>query len=351
MKNENVCKICGFEGKSRQSVIAHVRHNHGVVSVEYQYNYEKLHRKCPTCHKNLTLEEVKDRFRPGIKLIHCSKKCSFLAKAENKEFYQVKYGLSEEEAQTKVTAEVKRRIPYTPAMKEYWIKKGFSKKEAKQQVKAAQTKTSLEAFIYKYGKEEGNFRYERHCKNISLRYSGKGNPRYGVKLSENLKEKISKQVKALSLVEAHRQNVFEGYLNADLTKFGTSPLEYDVLNRLEDLDILCEHQFPLFIDSDFVKENSEYSNKIVYVYDLKVINKPIIIEVYGWYIHADPLRFKSEEVLSYKGGSFLAKDKWKRDALKNHYAKTKGYAVHIVWEHDDLQDQLTNIKESINANC
>jgi G:T-mismatch repair DNA endonuclease (very short patch repair protein) len=81
-----------------------------------------------------------------------------------------------------------------------------------------------------------------------------------------------------------------------------------------------------FIGRDRVDE-VDYTNKIV-------------IEFFGSFWHADPRRYKPDELMfsAKKRGDILAKDIWERDQERLDRIKDSGYEVIIVWEDDFLDD-------------
>lgn len=65
--------------------------------------------------------------------------------------------------------------------------------------------------------------------------------------------------------------------------------------------------------------------------------RKIVIEINGDYIHANPKRFKAEDIIRIPGEAYTAQEKWKRDQCKLEYLRNKGYRVYVVWESDVLE--------------
>ena len=150
-----ICKICDTECKSRSALTAHLRHTHSVPSYIYQYKYEGTFNKCETCHIELSLEHVKSLWRPGVKIMHCSDKCSKLGKTRPPKFYVLNEGISLKEAEKRAfSVKSKNTKGKTPFSLKYWLDKGFSSNDAKVKLAEVQNRTSLESFIVRYGKME-----------------------------------------------------------------------------------------------------------------------------------------------------------------------------------------------------
>jgi hypothetical protein len=270
--------------------------------------------------------------------------CGAHAKAKSVEYFMLFYKLTEQKA-------LKRHKKYHRSFKNsnlpstlgYWLNKGHSEEDAKKLISTSQNRTSLEAFVRRYGKLEGKRKYSEFCLKKSIQYSNQGNPRYGASLSNELKGTISKATKKAMQSSEVKENYIKRFLgNSDVLL--SSKVEVAFGKMLKQLGIDLVEQFPITVDEKHVWSN-KLSNKIAYVFDFKVKGRKVLIEVQGDYIHANPKIFTSDMVINYFGGSFKAKDKWIKDALKKNYAKSKGYKVFIVWESDDLQSKAEQISD------
>lgn len=339
------CVICKNSFKNNQSLIKHVAQTHSCNTVQYKFYFTKEFSKCGVCEKDLTFEFVTKSFRPGKKKIFCSDVCSKAAKNRNVSFFKLKFGMSDEMAEKEFLKVYKRRNLIGPNRIKYWLNKGYSEEESKELVSSHNKNIagiSLFNFKQRYGDEIGHKKYVEFCLNRSKKYSGEGNPRFGVILDESLKNLISEKVLEFQETEIGRNKIFEKYLKSDLN-VNSSELEFVVKKELESLGIMCTGQYPLLVDKDFsVKDLC--INKIVYLYDLKIIGYNVLIEVYGSYIHANPKLYNENSILSYKGGSFRASDRWKKDRYKEDYAKLKGFNLFIYWDTDDLKSFCFELK-------
>ncbi|MFW6246854.1 MAG: DUF7487 domain-containing protein [bacterium] len=116
--------------------------------------------------------------------------------------------------------------------------------------------------------------------------------------------------------------------------YRVSKLENIIANLLNELSIPYETQF-------FIKEK----NKGWKLYDFKIKNTNIIIEVNGDYWHANPKIYKQSDVIKYVYGDKTVEDIWNKDKKKQYLAESKGYVVRYIWEHDIKN---LNKKELIN---
>jgi hypothetical protein len=260
--------------------------------------------------------------------------CGSHAKAKSVEYFMLFYGISEKLAGKKHKKYHKLiKADNLPSTLGYWINNGYSKAEAKLKVSESQAKTSLDAFIKKYGKIEGKKKYAELCLRKSIQYSNEGNPRFGVALSRELKGKISKATRESLQSSDVKENFIKRFLKPNALASSDVELKFGKILRKFGLSI--QEQFPLAVTEEHVWSN-KLSNKIAYVYDYKVVGRKVLIEVHGDYIHANPKMFTADMKINYFGGSFKAADKWVKDSLKSEYAKSNGYKLFVVWESDDL---------------
>lgn len=71
-------------------------------------------------------------------------------------------------------------------------------------------------------------------------------------------------------------------------------------------------------------------------YDIADPSSKLIIEYYGDYWHANPKKYKPDDVIKQTG--MTAKQIWERDQLKNLTAMKRGFTVEIVWESEWIND-------------
>lgn len=61
-----------------------------------------------------------------------------------------------------------------------------------------------------------------------------------------------------------------------------------------------------------------------------------IIEFFGDHPHANPKKYKPDDVIRLRGQSYIASQKWQRDQARKEDLEAMGYRVIVIWESDDL---------------
>lgn len=98
-----------------------------------------------------------------------------------------------------------------------------------------------------------------------------------------------------------------------------SKLEIKLIEVLEELEISYKRHHLL--------ENKEY--------DILINDTNILIEIHGDYWHANPIKYKENDIIKYPGkGEVLVQDIWKKDIFKNELAKSYGFNIIYIWEYD-----------------
>jgi len=68
------------------------------------------------------------------------------------------------------------------------------------------------------------------------------------------------------------------------------------------------------------------------IYDIKISNSDIIIEINGDFWHGNPKIYKENDIINHPFKSAIAKDLWEKDRKKKIIAENKGYKVIYIWE-------------------
>ena len=116
-----------------------------------------------------------------------------------------------------------------------------------------------------------------------------------------------------------------------LSKNGTrmkNGLNNKVANILKEMNIEFETEYPI--------ENR--------IYDFKIKDKNILIEVNGSYWHCDPRLYK-EDYINKKIG-YSAKEVWEYDYLKTQLAQKYGHKIITVWELD-INRSIDSVKKEV----
>ena len=166
-------------------------------------------------------------------------------------------------------------------------------------------------------------------------YKKENHPRWGIKLDDITKQKISKGNKGKSkgktweerygIQEANkrRKNTANrmAETNSKLLKKRTSKLEKQFLFELEQKGYISNKQISKYT-VDYVNESTKH-----------------IIEINGDYWHCNPKLFKSDYYNSSIG--MTAFEKWKYDEERKKYLENLGYSVTILWESDLKSNKST----------
>lgn len=170
---------------------------------------------------------------------------------------------------------------------------------------------------------KSNKKYYSNHRHPNLDRVGEKNPMFGKpgtmlgkKLSEETKIKISKKSKKLWENKEYREYILKNTLFSYKNKNTKIELKIE--------EILKEY----LIDY----EKQKYIDKFIYDFYLKKLNT--LIEVNGDYWHANPNKYKKDDVLIYPNGNFKASDIWSRDENKINFAIKNNYKIITIWEYD-----------------
>lgn len=260
--------------------------------------------------------------------------------------------------------------------KDYWIKLGYSSKEAKELVSSIQQTCSLKSFIEKYGEEEGTNRYlkknETHSHNISL--SGFIEKYGDFEGRKKFKEYcFNKGRTKKQLIEQHgedyaiaicnsRAHTLKNYIKwygeeNGLIKFsrrynnlpyGSSKQADEFFEKLYNICLvhgLEEKDIYFSKTSEWFLRNGEK----LFWYDFTIPKLKIIIEFNGEHIH--PNQNWDEEIKkswkhAYTKQSFEEVQLY--DTCKLKTAKDKGFDVYVIWSKSNLDEEIIKMEERIN---
>jgi len=324
----DTCKICNTRFLNRRSMIAHISKKHKIPTIDYQYFHEG-YNSCSVCHKPMTIEEVKVRFRYGklIKDQTCSEECSFDAKLRNENYFMKYYNITNEEARSLFLKKYENRASL-PNQIEYWTRKGYSEEDAKKQVSLSQNRTSMESFISRYGETEGLIKYNDFCKNRSNQYSGDNNPRFGTNLTHDQKLKISDGVKNsltnLTIIE----NIVESRNNSNNIQHSAivGIREIDIWKILNEMKIQYSSQFHVIVPLIF---KSKIDRNYI-VYDILLPEYNCVIELNEGY-HTN----LKQRII---------------DNIRSDIAINLGYKYIEIWltDENDIKTQIFNVISKLN---
>ena len=193
---------------------------------------------------------------------------------------------------------------FSPRCAEYWIARGYSELEAVSAVKKNQTTFSKDKCISKHGKVEGQRIWEERQE----------------KWLDTLNNKSDEDIAIMNM-----KKITKG--------FNSSIAENNLFSILNESHLLLESQVYI----------RDLSKKRGWIFDMGTSKK--LIEYNGTYWHADP-RFYAKNTLIEKK-KMTAFQVWENDRIKLEAAKSQGYEVLVIWEHDFKENKQREIDKCI----
>lgn len=80
--------------------------------------------------------------------------------------------------------------------------------------------------------------------------------------------------------------------------------------------------------------------------DIIIPENQIIIEIYGDTYHANPKKYKPNDIIITWDGELCAKDIWKKDKIRFNHLKSFGYKVYCLWV-SDIQKDIGKIEKKL----
>lgn len=111
--------------------------------------------------------------------------------------------------------------------------------------------------------------------------------------------------------------------------------------HLKTLELLEE------MNIDFFDEKAISNGETVYFYDVHIYGTKKLIEVNGDFWHANPIKYKENDLVKLPGKPLLAKQIWYNDLKKRNMAEKYGYEILYLWESDFscIEKIITQIKQ------
>lgn len=307
MKPPYTCKLCNREFSKINGLSKHLSHTHKVFPKQY---YDEFIRQpnegyCVVCGNEVPF----NRF--GYHTKTCSKSCENLLKFPvTIEFWKDK-GLSEDEAknklseiQSKNSKKVKNRKSNTTL--QYFLDSGLSETDAISALKNRQSTRLKSKYIERYGEVDGI----RKWKETNKKWSKKIEKKY--KNGEFSKAPKNKIFKVTSTNELSLANELQEHIKTELL-FG-------------------ENQLRIF------------DGNLNYYYDICDLSSKKIIEYNGDYWHANPRKYKANEIV--RDGK-TASELWEKDILKKELALKLGYKIFTIWEDEYVKNKDLCIKKCL----
>ncbi len=145
------------------------------------------------------------------------------------------------------------------------------------------------------------------------------------KSSEEIKQKTSK-IWSTDMKESLQDNLYPSKHN----QVKPNKRESQIGQILTDAEI----RFKFHRSVDYQTLQNEHRKKEVDIF----IRPKKIIEHNGTYNHADPRKYKSDDLIREHGKMIKASEIWKREKIILKQIKKQGYKILVIWEEDLLKD-------------
>lgn len=98
----------------------------------------------------------------------------------------------------------------------------------------------------------------------------------------------------------------------------------------------------------FKSYNNYYKRDFAPRADIVINKSKLIIEINGDFWHANPIKYKSTDLIPTWDGLLSAKEIWEKDKIKKDHLEKMGYKVYYVWESDIKNNYDKTIKDLLN---
>lgn len=162
---------------------------------------------------------------------------------------------------------------------------------------------------------------------------------------DEVKEKIKETCLANYGFEYAMQNdeVKERVWNSTYKNHG---VKYGIIKAHHNIKSKPQRRIEEILESDNIEYISEYKIYPYYV-DILCSKSKKVIEVYGDFWHANPIKYKKDDILNFPyGKKMLVEDKWNYDKERINHIKLQGFEILIIWE-NDIYKNLQYVEKSI----
>lgn len=206
--------------------------------------------------------------------------------------------------------------------------------------------------------QNGKEKQLEKVKSTSLKKFGVENASSSVLIKEKRTATVKKRYGVENIFQ--NENIKEKIAKNNLEKYGTtSPGPHALKNGFSNLTgkLSKPHQkLSTFLLANGIVHDNEvvvkYNKKALRV-DIQLNHSKNVIEVFGDYYHANPVKYKKSDLISTFAGKITCEEIWKRDEKRLQILKGLGYNVLIIWE-CEIKNLSHYTLEKINAhfkNC
>ena len=151
--------------------------------------------------------------------------------------------------------------------------------------------------------------------------------------TEETKKKMAKTMSSPKYAEIARQNLRTARHN----QVKPNKRESQIGQILTEAEI----RFKFHYNVDYQTIENEYRKKEVDIF----IRPKKIIEHNGTYNHADPRKYKPDDLIREHNKMVKASEIWKREKIILNQIKKRGYKILVIWEQDLLHDTENTTKK------
>lgn len=280
------CKICKYKGK-------------------------QLHQHIKKCH-NMNSIEYRERFGLDLKM----QEVSIIGKRRR--------------------AETIKKTGGSQWSIRYWVSKGMELEDAKVKVSELQKINNSKRqytpndciLNVQYWINNHNMTYVQAVDKISQLQSDRS------KRSSKFKGHVHSKESKISISNSMSKHIKSVGKGVWIQHFG------NLSGGISKAEIECYNYIKANICTD-LEASVIVGNKVV-----DMIYKSNVIEFNGDYWHANPSKYKKDDLITYPGGNIiLAEDVWNKDANRISYLKSLGLDVFIIWEDMWMNNREVILKE------
>ena len=253
-------------------------------------------------------------------------------KLPNRISYWLKQGYTEKEASEQISAIQAERSEKSPASKkgakgysvrtkEYWLRQGYTEKEANEKVSQIQVTNGLQWYVSKYGETKGKILYSRRLEQWLLSYK-----------------------KAIEDDPTINERKMVSFCNASAESL---KVLLPLYNKHKD-------DVAIYLGIEGSNEYFLRNEKTIFFYDFTIPELKIIVEYNGSKFHPNVQYLTESELKNWK--SLFSNEPAElvqiKDATKRKIAEHNGYTVITVWDTNNVDESINMIdnliKEKLN---
>ncbi len=151
------------------------------------------------------------------------------------------------------------------------------------------------------------------------------------KTKQNISNSVKNAIKVMKAESPEKYIEWRSKLKGNIKKSKAHKRVESQLNLL-DINYKSEHKI---------------EGKRLYRYDIFVPSKNLLIEINGDKVHANPLKYKADDIVKDQWRTTTAKERWDYDSEKKLYAEDQNYNTLTIWSSNIFKKDF-NISKLIN---